>query len=137
MQMIKTASWFTDLPAGHTRIGISRGIPRRRAAGYRIYRKLAPGSWFHSVSDDEYTRRFQTEILDRLDPHQVAAELVSLAGGGVPVMVCFERAGDGQWCHRAMVADWLAEATGQPVPEVGFEARAQSDHPLGRKFGFI
>jgi hypothetical protein len=69
---IKTASWFTKLPDDHLRIGISRGVPRRMGAGFRIYRKLAPGPWFNSVDVDTYCDRFRAEILAPLDPHQVA-----------------------------------------------------------------
>ena len=127
---MKTASWFTELPAGHSKIGISRGVPRRMAAGYRVYKKLAPGPWFNSVGVDEYYHRYQTEILGPLDPRVIAAELVDLARGGIPVMLCYERPGTGLWCHRAMAAEWLAEALGQPVPEVGFETLPQADHPL-------
>jgi hypothetical protein len=32
-----------------SRIGISRGIPRRTPAGYRVFRKLSPGDWFNSA----------------------------------------------------------------------------------------
>lgn len=32
---IFTASWFTPLPTGHLRVGISRGVPRGLPAGYR------------------------------------------------------------------------------------------------------
>jgi hypothetical protein len=127
---MKTASWFADLPTGHTKIGISRGVPRRMAAGYRVYKKLAPGPWFNSVGVDEYYHRYQTEILGALDPRVIAAEMIDLARGGIPVMLCYERPGTGQWCHRAMAAEWLAEALGQPVPEVGFEGLPQGDHPL-------
>jgi hypothetical protein len=127
---IKTASWYTKLPDGHAKIGISRGTPRGMAAGYRMYRKLAPGSWFNSVGAEEYDRLYRTEILDRLDPRLVAADLVAKAGGQIPVMLCFERPGRGQWCHRALAAEWLAEALGHPVPEVGYETLSQADHPL-------
>jgi hypothetical protein len=88
---IKTASWYTKLPDGHARIGISRGTPRGMAAGYRMYRKLAPDSWFNSVGAEEYDRLYRTEILDRLDSRIVAADLVAKAGGQIPVMLCFER----------------------------------------------
>ncbi len=92
---VKTASWFTNLPEGHTKIGISREIPRRIAAGYRMYRALAPGPWFNSVSPPEYERRYKAEVLDRLDPGAVAAELLDLARGGIPVLVCYGRSGKG------------------------------------------
>ena len=128
---MKTACWFSKMPEGHTKIGISRGIPRRIAAGYRVYRTLAPGPWFSSVPPAEYGRRYKAEVLDRLDPHAVAAELLDLAHGGIPVMVCYERPMlPGQWCHRAMAALWLAEALGRPIPELGYELLPQADHPL-------
>jgi hypothetical protein len=129
---MKTASWFTELPDDHIKIGISRGVPRHLATGYRIYRKLAPGPWFNSVSVEEYCRRYHGEILAPLDPRAVADQLVSLADGKVPVLVCFERPNTGKWCHRALVAEWLAEALGQVVPEFGFETLPQHEHPLRR-----
>ena len=56
---IKTASWFDKLPDDHMRIGISRGVPRNLSAGYRVFRKLAPGPWFNSVSAVEYYRLYK------------------------------------------------------------------------------
>ena len=99
---MKTASWFAQLPDDHKRIGISRGTPRRMAAGYRLYRTLAPGPWFDSVGIDEYYHRYRTEILAPLNPRMVAYELAELAAGSVPVMLCYERPGTGDWCHRAI-----------------------------------
>jgi len=127
---MKTAFWSTQLPTDHIRIGISRGVPRRTPAGYRVYRTLAPGPWFNSVGPDEYYHRYRTEILAPLDPKIVADDLQRLAGGAIPVMLCFERPGTGQWCHRAMAAEWLAEALGTPIPEFGYENLPQHEHPL-------
>jgi uncharacterized protein DUF488 len=127
---IKTGPWSAKFPDDHLRIGISRSQPRRMAAGYRVYRKLAPGPWFNSVRVDEYNHLFRTEILGALNPRAVAAELIEMAGGRIPVLLCFEWPGKGQWCHRAMVAEWLAEVTGRVVPEFGFETLPQHEHPL-------
>ena len=99
-------------------------------AGYRLFRRLAPGRWFNSVDAQEYQRRYQADILDPLNPRIVADQLTDLVGGAVAVLVCFERAGSGQWCHRALAAEWLAKALGRPVPELGFELLPQADHPL-------
>ena len=129
MPPIKTASWWTKLPDDCQRIGISRSSPRRAAAGYRLYRKLAPGPWFNSVDVQTYVRLY-AEILAPLDPHQVAAELHDLAGGRIPVLLCFERAGTSTFCHRSLAAAWLAEGLGVPVPEFGYEGLPQSQHPL-------
>jgi hypothetical protein len=105
------------------------------AAGFRIYRKLAPASWFNSVGADEYYHLYLTEILGPLDPRAVAADLIDLAGDKMPVLLCYERVEVGQWCHRAMAAQWLAEALSEAVPEVGFETLLQADHPLTPPIG--
>ena len=128
--MIKTASWFTLLPLDHVRIGISRSVPRRMSAGYRRYHRLNPGEWFKTVPLEEYRRRYQAEVLDRLDPLRVVAELHAMAEGAIPVLLCFERPEMGDWCHRGFVASWLAAATGKPVPELGYEHLPQNQHPL-------
>jgi hypothetical protein len=125
--LIKTASWATKLPDDHLRVGISRGTPRRLPAGYRIYRALAPGPWFNSVGIEEYCELYRSEILGPLDPRVV---LLGLANGRVPVLLCYEQPIPGQWCHRAMAAEWLAEALGATVPEFGHESLLQHEHPL-------
>jgi hypothetical protein len=130
MITIKTASWFTKLTTDHARIGISRGTPRGQPAGFRIYRKLAPGLWFNNVGVEEYIARYSVEILAPLDPRKVAAELVELAGGRIPVMLCFEKAGGPSWCHRSLAAAWLADQLAISVPEFGFEDLPQDQHPL-------
>lgn len=127
---VMTSSWFTALPAGYKRIGISRGTPRGQMAGFRLFKQLAPGAWFNSVGPLEYDRLYRAEILGPLDPAKVMAQLQELADGQIPVLLCFEKAGSGQWCHRAMAARWLAEHLGEPVPEFGFETVQQDRHPL-------
>lgn len=58
---MKTASWFTKLPPDHQPIGVSRGVPPRQAASYRLYRKLSPGPLFNSVSPEEYDHLYRTD----------------------------------------------------------------------------
>src|SRR3954462_13167678 len=118
---MKTAAWSTPLSPEYLRIGISRGVPRNIPAGFKMYRKLAPGPWFNSVTPEEYDRLYHDEILAGLDPHVVAEELTAMARGRVPVVVCFERVGRGAWCPRAMAAAWLAAGLDRAVPEIGYE----------------
>jgi len=129
MITIKTGSWFTPLPADHIRIGISRGSPRYFAAGYRIYRRLAPGPWFNSSTASEFTELYR-QILDRLDPAEVLRDLQRISYGKTPVLCCFERVGGPQWCHRSLAASWLAQSLGIEVPELGHEGLPQALHPL-------
>lgn len=125
--LIKTSSWFTKLPDDHLRVGISRGVPRTQPAGYRIYRGLAPGSWFNSVSVAEYDRLYR-KILSKLDPRVVVLNLLDLAPGRIPVLYCFEQPDSGEWCHRSLCARWLTRAGYPAVHEFGFEDA--SEHPL-------
>ena len=112
------------------RIGISRGQPHRQARGFRVYRKLAPGPWFNSVGVDEFNHLYRTEILGPLNPRAVADELAEMALGHIPVLLCFQCPESDQWCHRAMAAEWLAEALGQPVQEFRHENLPQHARPL-------
>jgi hypothetical protein len=115
-----TASWFTELPDGYLRIGISRS-PARGQRGYRLYRPLAPGPWFCSVDADEFRRRYLAQ-LSELDSLAVLQELCALAEGKVPALLCFEKPPpDPAWCHRALVSAWLSDTLGLEVPEAGHE----------------
>ena len=79
---------------------------------------------------DEYYNRYRTEILGPLDPHKVRDDLDRLAAGRTPVLLCYERLGGADWCHRAMAAEWLADSLGVAIPEFGYETRSQGEHPL-------
>ena len=82
----------------------------------REYKKLAPKFWFFQKykkdgDTDFYIEQYQKEILDRLDPKQVFADL-----GSDAVLLCWEKSGE--FCHRRLVAAWLEEHLGIAVPEV-------------------
>ena len=121
MRPIKTGSWFAKVPPDHIKIGISRGNPRGQS-GYRLYRALAPGPWFHSVDAGEYVKRYSA-ILKALDPRKVLDDIERLADGRTPVLCCFEPT-EGLvsgtcWCHRSLAAYWLHKTTGVAVEEYG------------------
>ena len=122
--IIKTASWFTKLPADHQQVGISRGVPRGTPGGYKRFRLLEPGPWFKTSTPDEYLRSYG-QILAALDPAKVAGELVALSAGKIPTLLCFENASgiaEGKcWCHRSIVAQWFEDRLGVEVLEVGHE----------------
>ena len=121
MTTIKTSSWFEKLPPDHLRIGISRGTPRGIPAGYRLFRKLAPGDWFNSVPVPIYRQRY-FEGLSMLDPGEVVDELKTMAGDKTPVLCCFEAPRKlSEWCHRAFVSVWLEKELGLQVFELGME----------------
>lgn len=116
---MKTASFRTYTGPG--RVSIARFAPRGCPAGYKIYKALAPGPWFNSVSKEEYLKRFCFEVLAPLKPIHVYDELHRLVGDGVePVLLCWEVPPftDSNWCHRRIVAEWFQRTLQKTVPEL-------------------
>jgi len=61
---------------------------------------------------DEATYRVEYQkILDNLDPQKIFADLEEGA-----ILLCWEA--PGKFCHRRLVAEWLEEHLGRPVPEL-------------------
>ena len=83
------------------------------------YKKLAPKFWFFEKykrdGDKEfYTEQYYKEVLDKLDPEEVYNDL-----GQNAVILCWEK--PGEFCHRHIVAEWLANALDIEVKEIGEE----------------
>ena len=126
---IVTSSWFSDLPPEYCRIGVSRGVPRGQS-GYRMYRKLQPGSGTLKLPDDQFTAHYFGQVLQELDPHRTLNELVAIAAGKTPALLCFEHTHSAAWCHRGMISAWLQQTLGLAVPEYGREDEGCGlDHP--------
>jgi hypothetical protein len=130
MRQVFTGCWFERYPSECIKIGISRGTPRGTPAGYRLYKKLAPGNWFNSVSPDVYKERY-FQILAELDPRKVMDEVFALAKGKTPLLVCYESPRKpADWCHRGYVSAWFADTLSITVPEYGFEDQGSGwQHP--------
>ncbi|MCL2822690.1 MAG: DUF488 domain-containing protein, partial [Polyangiaceae bacterium] len=123
---------------GPGRICIARYAPRGTPAGYRVFKALAPGEWFKSVSKEQYMVLYDGEILAPLDPQKTWDTLHELAGGVEPVLLCWEKpplTAD-NWCHRRIVSEWFESRLGVVVPELGFESEGPEkelkvDHDSG------
>ena len=80
--------------------------------------KIVSPSWdilHNSNGEEDYTKRFETEILARRDPKTVMAAIEHLANGKDVALCCFEKPND--FCHRHIVAKWLNEKLGLEVSE--------------------
>jgi len=115
---VRTSSFFDFVGPG--RISIARYPPRRTPPGFRVYRALAPGPWFNSVTRPEYERMYADQ-LRVLDPAQVWTDLHELAREHEPVLLCWERPLDliagTTFCHRRLVAEYFRRTLGHVVPE--------------------
>lgn len=113
-------------------VAISRTRPRGWTG--RIYEPLAP-PWrllaealSGEIDEDEYIRRYRAEVLSKLDPAAVYADL-----GEDAVLLCWER--PGAFCHRRLVAEWFEEALGILVLEV--DVVGSADPKQTRLLGFL
>jgi hypothetical protein len=106
--MIQT-SYFAKAANLPNAVAISQGIPEWYT-GAR-YKPLAP-SWeiIHLKDHELYKKRYCKEVLSKLDPNQVAADLDGR------ILLCHEK--DSTHCHRRIVAEWLEAALGIKVPEM-------------------
>jgi hypothetical protein len=88
-------------------------VPRR-------YPKLSPPRWllYHYkhklVTEDQYREVYQREVLDKLDPAMVYADL-----GDDAILCCWESSKSPNFfCHRTLVAEWLNKSLGTNVSEI-------------------
>lgn len=113
-------------------VAISRTRPRGWTG--RIYEPLAPpwrllvAAKSGAIDEDEYIRRYRAEVLSKLDPARVYAEL-----GEDAVLLCWENSG--AFCHRRLVAEWFEEALGILVLEV--DVVGSADPKQTRLLGFL
>ena len=82
------------------------------------YKKLAPPAEIVKLEDENlYTKIYYEKVLNKLNPHEVYAEL-----GDNAVLLCYEKwddIKDGKtFCHRRIVARWLEENMGIKVEEL-------------------
>lgn len=72
---------------------------------------------FNSSGQENYTERFNKEILGKLDPNEMKQLINIISQGKDIALICFEKPGD--FCHRHLVADWLTEKLGVEIEEFG------------------
>ena len=60
--------------------------------------------------EKKYTEAYYKEILSKLEPEKVYADLKD------KVLLCWE--GSGKFCHRRIVAEWLGKTLKISVPEI-------------------
>lgn len=95
-------------------ISIALGTPKWIKNSYT---DLAPPygllhSWQkHNITEEEYTKRYYEEVLNKLDPIKVYEDL-----GDEAVLCCWE-ASD-KFCHRHLVAKWLKDELNITVKEL-------------------
>jgi hypothetical protein len=100
------------------------GIAGRAPDWYtgRQYKRLAPKFWIWSDYQKDhdaslYTERFYEHVLGVLDPASVVTDI-----GPGAILCCWEPAG--LFCHRRLVAAWIEQHTGEPVPDIDTENAA-------------
>jgi len=67
------------------------------------------GRYKEDGDEDKYTKAYYDEVLSKLDPEKVYADLKG------KVLLCWERSGS--FCHRRIVAEWLERELEVEIPE--------------------
>jgi len=96
-------SYFAKSGTHKNAVAISAKVPEFYKG--KRYTKLAPSwsiysEWKESGDDERYTRRYNEEILGKLNPHEVYCDL-----GPEAILICYESSE--KFCHRHLVAKWL------------------------------
>ena len=105
-------------------VGISIGKPKYLMSMplLSFRQSLAPSYALLRVADEaEYTRRFKSEILARLDYGTEIGAIEALcmkAGLSKAVLLCYEK--PPSFCHRKLVADWISSYGEFRVTEYGY-----------------
>jgi uncharacterized protein (DUF488 family) len=73
-----------------------------------MMKELAPTKQILHMENPQYSDRFQKEILDKLNPHEIVKKAIGLGFGKDVALLCFEVPTD--FCHRQLVAKWLNDA---------------------------
>lgn len=110
---------------------------------------LYPPRWFNGISlkqvaptksilfangqtQEEYTRRYRSEVLSRQDM-QLFLKTVEQASGGQDVaLCCYEKPED--FCHRHILADWIKEKLGVEISEYGYTPKKEPEYVQGTLF---
>jgi hypothetical protein len=102
------AKWSKNLEKMPGAISIARSKPRWFKCDIPTYSKLAP-----NANEDQLD--FRNRMI-KLNPEQVFKDLVLLADGHEPILLCHEKS-DNYYCHRYLVADWLSRELNIKIEE--------------------
>ena len=98
---------LSKLPSSIIPVAICRVPPKWY--GGKLYQKIAPSEQMlwefkRSMNLSRYEERYALEVLYGLNAHEVANDLMRIAGSEDVAMVCFEKQPP---CHRFWVNEWL------------------------------
>jgi len=103
-----------SIPAGIIKVGISNWMPSKTDAEH--LEELAPPRPLLEmyeeglINAEEYTILYTEDILDKLDPKEIAEKVNN------SVMLCWEQ--PPRFCHRRVVAKWLEDNLNIVVEEL-------------------
>nr|DAI47201.1 MAG TPA: protein of unknown function DUF488 [Caudoviricetes sp.] len=110
---------------------------------------LYPPRWFNGISlkqvaptksilfangqtQEEYTRRYRSEVLSQQDMQQFLKTVEQASGGQDVALCCYEKPDD--FCHRHILADWIKEKLGIEISEYGYTPKKEPDYVQGSLF---
>lgn len=125
-------------------------IKKLQQAGIKVIGiSLYPPRWFNGISlkqvaptksilfangqtQEEYTRRYRSEVLSQQDMQQFLKTVEQASGGQDVALCCYEKPED--FCHRHILADWIKEKLGIEISEYGYTPKKEPDYVQGSLF---
>lgn len=106
---------------------------------------LYPPRWFNGVSirdvaptpsilhatgqtREQYIERYKCEVLSKVNPYQLLAELQCMSQGHDVALCCYEK--PDKFCHRHILAEWLSGTIGETITEWGVSNKLQQPEQL-------
>lgn len=119
---IATSSFFDTSPDVTGCISIATLAPTWASERLKHYRALAPEQAWLELPREEYTALYEARLAG-LDADAIIADVRALVYPHPPILLCWEKRADIEagtaWCHRRLVAAWIAHELGIEVPEIG------------------
>lgn len=119
--------------AGIKVIGISL-YPPRWFTGISL-KQVAPTRsilFANGQTQEEYTRRYRSEVLSQQDMQQFLKTVEQASGGQDVALCCYEKPED--FCHRHILSDWIKEKLGIEISEYGYTPKKEPDYVQGSLF---
>jgi len=107
-------SYFSKSSKNPNAVSIARSSPVWYTG--QEYKKLAPSynllmKYKNDGDQEYYIKKYNEEVLDKLNPSEVFKEL-----GSEAILLCWE--GPKKFCHRHLVANWFENKLGIKLQEI-------------------
>ncbi len=109
------ANWRKYPLTEYQPIGIVRTVPKY--FHYFNLPELAPPKKMARLQEYRMRTEYRDYLEGNLNPKSICIKIAELTGELIPVLLCYEK--PHEFCHRHILREWLTEAHGVNIIELG------------------